>query len=84
MRVIDKCDEAFLQSCSRMEILQSGYGDDLEMHIAGMNSYVYCVERQQSTCIVFVEVLLVQIAFYEDRCTYLVCDLLTKSHVVLS
>lgn len=47
MRVIDKCDKAFLQSCSRMEILQSGYGDDLEMHIAGMNSYVYCVERQQ-------------------------------------
>jgi len=30
-----------------MEILQSWYGDDLEMHIAGMNSYVYCVERQQ-------------------------------------
>ena len=39
MCVIDKCDEAFLQSCSRMEILQSWYGDDLEMH-------AYCWDEQ--------------------------------------
>ena len=67
-----------------MEILQSGYGDDLEMHIAGMNSYVYCAcGKATSVHVCLQKCILTYIAFYTDRCTYLVCDLLTKSRVVL-